>query len=78
MEAFSVVRQIWFGETFSFLAKPDLSITIVVYIYTYVSLNRQWHGSLLILGGHAVLTHVRYGRGHALKLLDLFYALQIP
>ena len=36
MEAFSVVRQIWFGETFSFLAKPDLSITIVVYIYIYI------------------------------------------
>ena len=36
MEAFSVVRQIWFGETFSFLAKPDLSITIVVYICIYI------------------------------------------
>ena len=39
MEAFSVVRQIWFGETFSFLAKPDLSITIVVYIYVYIHIH---------------------------------------
>ena len=39
MEAFSVVRQIWFGETFSFLAKPDLSITIVVYIDIYIYIH---------------------------------------
>ena len=41
MEAFSVVRQIWFGEKFSFLAKPDLSITIVVYIYIHICIPEQ-------------------------------------